>query len=243
MAAPLLPNRERGMRRLVLFDIDGTLLSADGAGKRAVHDALMEVFGTTGPIESYSFAGRTDPQIARVLLTAAGLAEDEITPRLPALWDRYLANLRREMESTTVHALPGVPELLRRVEAAGGDVVMGLLTGNIEEGARIKVEAAGLGWDRFLVGAYGSDHADRPELPAVAVRRARERTGVEYAGKEIVILGDTPFDISCGAHLGVRTIAVATGVHPADDLATHSPDHLFADFADAGAVWAAIAGD
>lgn len=230
------------MRRLVLFDIDGTLLSADGAGKRAVHDALMEVFGTTGPIDRYSFAGRTDPQIAHTLLEAAGLPRGEIEPRLPDLWQRYVANLRREMRHTTVEALPGVHALLRRVEEAGGDVVMGLLTGNIEEGARIKVEAAGLGWDRFQVGAYGSDHADRPELPAVAVRRARERTGVEYAGKEIVILGDTPFDISCGAHLGVRTIAVATGGHPAEELATHSPDHLFRDFTDVDAAWAAIAG-
>ena len=231
------------MRRLVLFDIDGTLLTADGAGKRALHDALVDVFGTTGPIDGYSFAGRTDPEIVHALMSAAGLPHHEIDRGLAGLWAHYVANLRREMEHTEVEALPGIPDLLRRVEEAGGQVVMGLLTGNIEEGARIKVEAAGLGWDRFQVGAYGSDHADRPELPAVAVRRARERTGVEYAGKEIVILGDTPFDISCGAHLGVRTIAVATGGHPAEELATHSPDHLFRDFTDVDAAWAAIAGD
>lgn len=231
------------MRRLVLFDIDGTLLTADGAGKRALHEALMEVFGTTGPIDSYSFAGRTDPEIVHALLAAAGLARDEIDRQLPDVWAHYLASLRREMEHTVVEALPGVPELLRRVEEAAGEVVMGLLTGNIEEGARIKVDAAGLAWERFRVGAFGSDHADRPELPAVAVRRARERTGVEYAGKEIVILGDTPFDITCGAQLGVRTIAVATGRHTADDLAVHTPDHLFPDFRDTDAAWAAIAGE
>ena len=231
------------MRRLVLFDIDGTLLTAGSSGKRAVHDALVEVFGTTGPIDSYSFAGRTDPQIVHALLGAAGLPREEIDRRLPEFWDSYIANLRREMERTSVESLPGVPELLARVEEAEGEVVMGLLTGNLEEGARIKVDAAGLGWDRFLVGAYGSDHADRPELPAVALRRARERTGVEYAGKEIVILGDTPFDISCGAHLGVRTIAVATGGHSVEELATHSPDHLFPDFRDLDAAWAAIAAE
>lgn len=228
------------MRRLVLFDIDGTLLSADGAGKRAVNDALVEVFGTTGPIERYSFAGRTDPQIARELLGAAGLAPDEIGPRLPALWDRYIANLRREMEHTEVTPLPGIPELLRRVEEAAGETVLGLLTGNIEEGARIKVDAAGLGWERFRVGAFGSDHADRPELPAVALRRARDLTGMDFTGKEVVILGDTPFDIQCGAHLGVRTIAVATGRHPVEELAAHGPDHLFEDFSDVEAVWTAI---
>ncbi len=229
------------MRRLVLFDIDGTLLSADGAGKRAVNDALVEVFGTTGPIDGYSFAGRTDPQIARELLTAAGLPLAGIDPRLPALWESYIANLRREMERTEVTALPGVPELLRRVEEAAGNTVLGLLTGNIEEGARIKVDAAGLGWERFRVGAYGSDHADRPELPAVAVRRALDLTGVGFAGKEVVILGDTPFDIECGAHLGVRTIAVATGRHPVEELAAHNPDYLFPDFSDVEAAWAAIA--
>jgi len=228
------------MRRLVLFDIDGTLLDADGAGKRAVHDALVEVFGTTGPIDRYSFAGRTDPQIARTLMTADGMARDDVDARLDELWRSYVGKLRREIEGAEVRPLPGVPELLARVEEAGGEVVMGLLTGNIREGARIKVEAAGLGWERFRVGAFGSDHADRPELPAVAVRRAREQTGVEYGGKEIVILGDTPFDITCGAHLGVRTIAVATGRHSAEDLASHAPDHLFPDFRDTAAVWDAI---
>jgi phosphoglycolate phosphatase-like HAD superfamily hydrolase len=231
------------MRRLVLFDIDGTLLTADGAGKRALHEALVEVFGTTGPIDDYSFAGRTDPQIVHALMGAAGLERADVDDGLPGLWDHYIANLRREMEHTEVEALPGIPELMRRVEEARGEVLMGLLTGNIEEGARIKVDAAGLAWERFRVGAFGSDHADRPELPAVAVRRARERTGVEYAGKEIVILGDTPFDITCGAHLGVRTIAVATGRHTAEDLASHAPDHLFPDLRDTDAAWAAIAGE
>ncbi|HEX8208900.1 MAG TPA: haloacid dehalogenase-like hydrolase [Longimicrobium sp.] len=230
------------MRRLVLFDIDGTLLTADGAGKRALHAALVDVFGTTGPIDSYSFAGRTDPQIVHALMSAAGLPRDEIDRGLADLWAHYIANLRREMEHTDVEALPGIHALLRCVEDAGGEVVMGLLTGNIEAGARIKVDAAGLAWERFRVGAFGSDHADRPELPAVAVRRAREQTGVEYAGKEIVILGDTPFDITCGAHLGVRTIAVATGRHTAEDLASHAPDHLFPDFRDTAAAWAAIVG-
>ena len=118
--------------------------------------------------------------------------------------------------------------------------MLGLLTGNVEEGARLKVNAAGLGFDRFRVGAYGSDHWQRPELPAVAARRAREKTGIGFEGKEIVIIGDTPFDISCGAHLGVRTIATATGTHSAGDLAQHAPDYLFDDLSDIDAVWRAI---
>jgi phosphoglycolate phosphatase len=230
------------MRRLVLFDIDGTLLTADGAGRRAFHDALVAVFGTTGPIDGYSFAGRTDPQIARELLSAGGLDAREIELGMEGLWRAYLRNLEREIASVEVRALPGVHPLLDRVEAEGGHVVLGLLTGNVAEGARLKLERAGIGFGRFRVGAYGSDHADRPELPAVAVERAEALTGHRYREKEIVIIGDTPFDIACGEHLGVRTVAVATGGHPAEELAACGPDHVFADLSDTAAVWEAISG-
>ena len=229
------------MRRLILFDIDGTLLSADGSGKRAIHAALMEVFGTTGPIGSYSFAGRTDPEIVRDLLRADGIADAEIERGLPALWFRYIEYLHREIHDMRVRALPGVPELLDRVETAGGEVVLGLLTGNIREGARIKVNAARLGFSRFRVGAFGSDHAHRPELPAIAVERARRETGVGFSGKEIVIIGDTPKDVACGEHLGVRTIATATGQHPADELRACGADYVFDDLSEVDAVWQAIA--
>ena len=230
-----------GMRRLVLFDIDGTLLSADGAGKRAIHAALMEVFGTTGPINGYSFAGRTDPEIVRDLLRADGLADAEIDAGLAALWFRYVENLHREVREMRVRQLPGVRALVERIEREGGETVLGLLTGNIAAGARIKVEAARLRFERFRVGAYGSDHAERPELPAIAVERARRLNGVEYAGKEIVIIGDTPKDVACGTHLGVRTSATATGRHALDELAACGPDHLFPDLSDTDAVWRAIA--
>jgi len=229
------------MRRLILFDIDGTLLSADGAGKRAIHAALMEVFGTTGPIGSYSFAGRTDPEIVRDLLRAAGIPDAEIDSGLKALWFRYVENLHREVHGTPVHALPGVAELLERVEGAGAQVVPGLLTGNIREGARIKVNAARLGFSRFRVGAFGSDHAERPALPAIAVERALHETGVEFSGKEIVIIGDTPKDVACGQHLGVRTLATATGHHLVDELQACGADYVFPDLADVDAVWRAIA--
>jgi phosphoglycolate phosphatase len=229
------------MRRLVLFDIDGTLLTAGGVGKRALREAMMDVYGAVGPIDAYSFAGRTDPQIVVELLTADGWERAAVEAKLEELWREYLANLRREVSRHSVQPLPGVPEALDRVESAGGDVVLGLLTGNLAEGARIKVDAAGIGFDRFAVGAYGSDHADRPELPAVAAERARERTGVAYQGKEIVIIGDTPFDIACGEHLGVRTIAVATGGHSVDELAACGPDHVFTDLSDTDAFWRAIA--
>jgi phosphoglycolate phosphatase-like HAD superfamily hydrolase len=228
------------MRRLVLFDIDGTLLSADGAGKRAIYDALMQVFGTTGPIHDYSFAGRTDPEIVRDLMRAAGIPDAEIDAGMRALWFLYVENLHREIREIRVRALPGVAALLARVEDAGGEMVLGLLTGNIVQGARIKVDAARLGFGRFRVGAFGSDHAHRPELPAIAIARARERTGVCYAGKEVVIIGDTPLDVACGAHLGVRTLAVATGRHPVDELAESGADYVFPDLSDVDGAWRAI---
>lgn len=226
------------MRRLILFDIDGTLLDAGGAGRRALAAAMTQVYGETGPMEGYSMGGRTDPQIVRELLDAAGMGDAEIEAGFGALWPAYVRGLREEIG--TVQPLPGVPELLDRIEAVRGEMVLGLLTGNVAEGARIKVEAAGLAFDRFRVGAYGSDHWRRPELPAVAIQRARELTGIGYRQKEVVIVGDTPFDIACGAHLGVRTIAVATGGHSAEALAACGPDHLFADLSDTGAVWRAI---
>ncbi|HEX2079347.1 MAG TPA: HAD family hydrolase [Longimicrobium sp.] len=228
------------MKRLVLFDIDGTLLSAGGAGARAVRDAMLEVYGETGQIGGYNMGGRTDPQIVRELLTAVGYSVQDVEARLDALWARYIENLRREIGRVRIHPFPGVPELLDRLEQSGDPTVLGLLTGNVKEGARLKVDAAGLGFDRFRVGAYGSDHWQRPELPAVAARRAREATGIDFEGKEIVIIGDTPFDISCGAHLGVRTIATATGTHSAEALAAHGPDYLFDDLSDVDAVWRAI---
>ena len=230
------------MRRLVLFDIDGTLLSADGAGKRAIHAALMEVFGTTGPINGYAFGGRTDPEIVRDLLRADGLEDREIDAGLPALWFRYVENLHAEVASMRVRALPGVPALVERIERAGGETVLGLLTGNIAAGARIKLDAAGLRFQRFRVGAFGSDHAERPALPAIAVERALHETGVEFSGKEIVIIGDTPKDVACGQHLGVRTIATATGHHPVDELEACGADYVFPDLADVDAVWRAIMG-
>jgi phosphoglycolate phosphatase len=228
------------MKRLVLFDIDGTLLSAGGAGARAVKEAMLEVYGETGSIGGYNMGGRTDPQIVRELLTPVGYSVEEVEAGLEALWEAYIRNLRTEIANAKIRALPGIPALLDRLEENGDPTVLGLLTGNVEEGARLKVDAAGLGFERFRVGAYGSDHWQRPELPAVAARRAREKTGIGFEGKEIVIIGDTPFDISCGAHLGVRTIATATGTHSTDDLAQHGPDYLFDDLSDTEAVWRAI---
>ena len=231
--------REDRVRKLVLFDIDGTLISTRGAAWRAFKDGLEAVYGRTGPIESYDFHGRTDGQIARELLRLAGLEDDDIDAGLDRLWDHYLGGLERELarsDAGTV-VLPGVPELLDALHET--DHLVALLTGNIERGARTKLSAVGL-WDRFDFGAYGSDHERRDRLPAVAVRRARERTGDHYQARDVVILGDTPFDVTCGRELGVWAVAVATGRHSVEELREAGADRVLDDLRDTDAALAAI---
>lgn len=203
------------MRRLVLFDVDGTVLSG-GPARQALLVALAEVFGTAGPIHGWEFSGKTDPQIARELLTEAGIDSDRIEHDLPTLWVRYLEEMKARLPACPTRPLPGVPELLLHLHESS-DVAMGLLTGNVAEGARLKLDSAGLArW--FPVGAFGSDHEVRNELPAVAIRRAEAYWGAEFAPDEVVVVGDTPRDVACGRAHGTRTVAVATGRFAVDAL-------------------------
>lgn len=225
--------------KLVLFDVDGTLLSAAGAGRRALERALRETFGTAGPIERYDFRGSTDAQIVRDLLEAAGVEAAEIDRRQAELFACYAAHLAAEVgagERVTLY--PGVGALVEALDRTPGCVV-GLLTGNIEDGARIKLRPTGL-WPRFRLGAYGSDHHDRRELPAVAAGRAHALTGRRFAGPDTVIIGDTPRDIDCARAFGAQAVAVATGTHSVPELRGHAPDHVFADLADTTRVLAAL---
>ena len=230
------------MNRLVLFDIDGTLVNTHGAGSRSVRQALLEVYGETGPIDSYDFHGRTDPQIVRELMRMAGLEDDEIDAGMDRLWRLYLERLEHELDRPGVpgtEVLPGVTELLDALHETQDDLVA-LLTGNIEPGARLKLDAADL-WHRFDFGAYGSDHERRDRLPAIAVRRARAATGLEFTGRDIVIIGDTPFDVECGRELGVWAVAVATGKHSVPELEAAGADVVLDDLADTRRALEAIA--
>lgn len=230
------------MRKLVLFDIDGTLLTTHGAASRAFRHALLEVYGRTGPIDTYDFHGRTDPQIARELLRLDGLDDETIDRGLEELWTHYLTGLEHGLAQpdADTEVLPGVPELLDALHDTG-DHLVALLTGNIERGARLKLSAADL-WHRFDFGAYGSDHERRDRLPAVAVRRARDRTGIHFKARDVVIIGDTPFDVTCGRELGVWAVAVATGKHSADELAGAGADVVLDDLRDTAGAVAALDG-
>lgn len=224
------------MKRLVLFDIDGTLLTAQGAPRRAFHRAMLEVYGTAGPIATHRFDGKTDPQIARELLALAGLPASAIAASLPQLWSSYVRELSIEFahpdHETVVY--PGVTLLLDALHRSA-DVVLGLLTGNIRDGATLKLASARIRTP-FPVGAFGSDSDRRDELPPVAVQRARELTGRSFARRDIVIVGDTPSDVTCGQALGVRAIAVATGNFGTAELQDAGADAVFTDLADTDAV-------
>ena len=226
------------MERLALFDIDCTLIDAHGAGGRAIFAATEETYGVRGALDGYSFHGRTDPAIVRDLAAQWGVGPARAEAGVDDCLRRYVAHLREEVAEGHIEVLPGVRELVTAL-AADRRVVLGLLTGNVAEGAAVKLEPTGVSC-LFKFGAYGSDSARRPDLPAVAVRRAEEVVGRRFAGKEIAVIGDTPADIECGAALGVKAVAVATGTHDVDELAAHAPDYVFPDFSDWRAVYEAI---
>jgi phosphoglycolate phosphatase len=222
--------------RLVLFDVDGTLVRG-GPAKEAFHSAMVATFGTAGDIEIHSFAGKTDPQIARELLTGAGLDDLEVDRGLPQLWERYLEELEGRLEDRPMEALEGVLELLRALESTGA--ALGLVTGNIAGGARLKLASVGL-TPHFRVGSYGSDDEVRNHLPGIAMRRAREVFGRPFRRRDVVIVGDTPRDVECGRHEGTRTFGVATGHFDPRALREAGADHVADDFRDTEAILAAL---
>jgi phosphoglycolate phosphatase-like HAD superfamily hydrolase len=228
---------------VVLFDIDGTILWSDGAGRRAVHTVLREVFGSTGPA-NHRFDGKTDRQIVRELMTIAGHDDAHIDSRMEHVMTRYLEELRDELKHPDhpPQRFAGVVELLDALEARH-DVVLGLLTGNLEEGAHEKLRAVGIDPSRFRVNAYGSDAENRPDLPPVARQRARELLGADLAGDRFVVIGDTPNDMTCGRGIGARAIGVATGRYSTAELAAHGAWAVFEDLRDTDAVVRAVVGE
>ena len=230
-------------RRLVLFDIDGTILLSAGAGRRAILAAIREEVGEAGGMQRVRFDGKTDPQIVSELLEAAGHPGPHQSARVQALCSRYVDLLQHELgkPANRTTLMPGVPPLLDRLEQEAG-VVLGLLTGNMAQGAALKLRAAGLDPDRFRVGAYGSDAAHRPDLPVIAARRAEPYFGRIPCGSEVVIIGDTPADIACGSGIGARAIAVATGAYSVADLMACGPHAAFENLTDTNGVLEAILG-
>jgi phosphoglycolate phosphatase-like HAD superfamily hydrolase len=225
--------------RLVLFDIDGTLISSKGVGRRAIARALRQVYGTCGGLEAYDLRGRTDLRIVTDVLAAAGVSAAAIESGLETCFAVYARELG-ELIGTgeCVQLLPGMEAVIRGLRTRD-DVVLGLLTGNIAAGAELKLRPTGL-WPCFRVGAFGSDHIDRRQLPAVARARLAQDMGRDVPFARTTIIGDTPHDIDCARACGAVAVAVATGFYSRAELAVHGPDLLFDDFSDAEGVVAAL---
>lgn len=231
------------VKKVVLFDIDGTLLLSHGAGRRAMEHALRELFGSHGP-PTYRYDGKTDKLIVRETMRADGFDDSVIDERMDAVLGLYLEGLRANLAEggkagRGAYALPGILPLLDAVEAHD-ELVLGLLTGNVVPGAHAKLAAAGIAPGRFALGAFGSDHEERPMLPPIARARASALLGAEVPGERLLIIGDTPADVHCGQGVGARAIAVATGGYSVDELAACGPCATFADLSETERVMQAI---
>ena len=225
--------------KLLLFDIDGTLVLTGGAGKRSMDRAFEEVFGVPEAFAEVSMAGRTDRWLVETALERHGVTA---TPeRLDAFRASYLELLDAaigEPGSGRRGVMPGVAEALLALRARA-DAHLALLTGNYAEGARIKLEHFGL-WDYFAWGAFGDDHAERDALARAAVAEAAAR-GIALAdAAHAIVIGDTPFDIACARAAGARVVAVATGHHRLDELRAYDPDLALDDLRDLDALLAFV---
>jgi phosphoglycolate phosphatase-like HAD superfamily hydrolase len=219
------------MTKLILFDIDGTLLWPNGAGSLAMERALTEVYGTSGALDQIYMAGMTDRSIIHQALTGAGHSPEEIQTRWTAFTQAMARHMNATVKERPIQLCPGVLDLLD-VLAARSDVLLGLETGNLENTAPIKLQAVGIEPSLFRVGGYGSDHDDRNQLPAIAARRAEALTGQRFQGRDIVVVGDTPADVACGRAVSAWTVAVATGSPSIEALQATEPDQLIPDFSD-----------
>lgn len=218
--------------KLLLWDIDGTLVHTGKAGEHAMGQALLDVFGKYGSIEQVDFRGRTDKFICKLLLEAHQIEPSE--HNLHEFMEGYLRCLLDELPKRQGQVFPGILEILERCHART-DMVNALLTGNLERGAKLKLEHYRV-WHYFEFGAYADDSHDRNQLGPVALRRAFEKAGLQVAPHNVWIIGDTPHDITCARVIGARVMAVATGGYSVEELKAHTPDALFEDFADADKV-------
>lgn len=215
---------------LVLFDIDGTLVSTGEAGMRAVGDAWRAIFASELSYDRALMPGNLDPLIWRHLCEANGVLEhQQLLPRFRSLYSQELKN--RLERANTVRSLPGVESVLARI-AGRSDLTLGLLTGNFPETGRLKVEYAGLDPQLFAVAAWGDDGCERRHLPPVAMQRYEALTGHALGPEEVVIIGDTPNDVDCARANGCRSLAVATGLYSLVELERTGADHVRSDLSE-----------
>ncbi len=216
--------------KLLLFDIDGTILHAHGVGRQLVDVIFDELTGRKSP-DRLVYSGKTDPQICREMADAVGLIGDERDAVAEEALTIYTERILEALPGKKISLIPGADSLIERL-AEHSDVQLALLTGNVESVAYAKLDAVGLR-SHFDFGAFGSDSADRYELPAIAKTRAVTQTGQMYDGGNVVIIGDTEHDIRCGLSIGAFSVAVCTGHYSSEELSRHNPNALFESLEDA----------
>jgi phosphoglycolate phosphatase-like HAD superfamily hydrolase len=215
--------------RLLLFDIDGTLLDSGGAGTRSLDFAFRDIFSIEDAFRGISMAGKTDLQIIREGLTKHRLPSGN--GGIPGIIDAYLAHLSAEIGTSTKRLKPGIREALTALGGKKSEFQLGLLTGNLEPGARIKLGAFGIN-EYFPSGAFGSDHEDRNQLLPIAVERFRALCGRDFSYEQCIIIGDTPRDVACARPYGAFCIAVATGPYNTSSLSEAGADIVVEDLSD-----------
>lgn len=213
------------MFRLVLFDIDGTLISTDGAGVKAFAQVCDEVFALPGATSNFTFAGRTDLALVREIFAANNIDPSE--ENVHKFQAAYLERLPALMPAESREPLPGVRQWLADLAAMDPAPELGLLTGNLQQGAEIKLSHYGL-WDSFQWGAFGGESIDRNAVARVALAEGQKRIA-ELSPEEVLVIGDTPRDIECARSIGAKVLAVATGPMSERQLAALNPDWTAAD--------------
>jgi phosphoglycolate phosphatase-like HAD superfamily hydrolase len=216
-------------KKLLLFDIDGTLLDPAGEGRGYFKHALTAAFGKAGPVDTFDMAGKTDWQIVDELMGLAGVDRAQIAAKREAVFEVYARQVAEHAPTFNMRVLPGVLPLLSRLRRIP-EFDLGLVTGNVREAVPHKLRAVGIDPDQFLVGAFGSEHVDRNILPGLAFERWAEALGEPVQKEQVLIIGDTPRDIACARHAGMKVFCVATGRHGYRGLAAHQPDYLLEDF-------------
>jgi phosphoglycolate phosphatase len=214
--------------KFLLFDIDGTLIDSGGAGKRSLNLAFEELFSVRDAFSTVSMAGKTDSQILGEACALHGV--DSGNGVVPQFYRTYIRHLNEQIGKGKGHVKPGLREALEILKDRK-DFVLGLLTGNIEEGAAIKLGHFGL-WSYFVTGAFGSDEEDRNKLLPIAVEKLFRRISVSVPPGNCVVIGDTPRDVACAKPYGAFSVGVATGPYSAEALSAAGADVVFEDLSD-----------
>jgi phosphoglycolate phosphatase len=217
--------KRRKAIKAVLFDIDGTILNCNSAGRRALIKATLDVFGTIGRMDIIDFQGKTDPVILRESLSIMGFSEKDIEDKSGLLKEKYFYYLEESIRTHEVTVYPGIKEILSALYQRD-DIILGLLTGNFTESARIKLNSHDL--NRFFkFGVFGDDAPVRDLLPGVAQKRMSELFDIQIDFKNTIIIGDTIYDVRCAKYSGAVSVAVGTGWSTKEILENENPDFYF----------------